>query len=119
MALSALFAMAPQNQKPSPDDFTITSDKTENGIRTIAAVPSRIVCSRIIVVKVNTDGNIIEDVDYTGGCPGNLKAIKVLTKGLTVEQAIEKLDGIECGNRPTSCTDQLARILKKAYEKKQ
>lgn len=118
MALTALFAMNPQDlPQPTPESFTIDVDKVENGIRTIEATPSRLVCSRKIVVKVNTADNRIAEVDYTGGCPGNLQAIKSLLKGLTVDEAIGKLDGILCGRRGTSCTDQLARILKRAYNK--
>ncbi len=120
MALSALFSIASpdvQPQAPTPESFTIDVDKVENGVRIIEATPSRLVCSKKIAVKVNAKTKVIEEVDYTGGCPGNLQAIKSLLKGLTVDQAIEKLDGIQCGRRGTSCTDQLARILKKAYNK--
>lgn len=118
MALSAIFSFAPQDVvKPTPEDFTIDVDKVENGIRTIEATPSKLVCSKKITVLVDAKTNVIKEVDYTGGCPGNLQAIKALLKGMTVDQAIEKLDGILCGKRGTSCTDQLARILKKAYKK--
>jgi len=113
-AICALFA-APLAPEPTPDSFTINSDVITNGIRTIDATPSRLVCPKRIVIKINTAGNIIEDVNYTGGCPGNLKAVKSLTKGLTVKQVLSKLDGIDCGGRGTSCTDQLCCILKKAY----
>lgn len=116
MALGAIFSFAPQDVvKPTPEDFTIDVDKVEAGLRTIQATPSKLVCSKKIEVVVDTQTNVIQSVDYTGGCPGNLQAIKSLLKGLTVDQAIEKLDGIQCGKRGTSCTDQLARILKKAY----
>lgn len=117
MAIATMFAAFPQNTQPTPEDFKINIDRIENGVRTIEATPSPLVCSKKIVVKVNTADNTIKEVDYTGGCPGNLKAIKSLLQGLTVDQAIEKLDGILCGRRGTSCTDQLARILKKAYNK--
>lgn len=118
MALSALFSFAPEDvAKPTPEDFRIDVDKVENGVRTIEATPSPLVCSKKIVVLVDAQTNLIREVDYTGGCPGNLKAIKSLLQGLSVDQAIEKLDGILCGKRGTSCTDQLARILKKAYNK--
>lgn len=118
-AFCALFAIQPQAQHttPSPDSFTIDSDVTVGGIRTIEATPSRLVCPKKITIKIKVAGNIIEDVDYVGGCPGNLKAVKALTKGQTVDQVIGKLDGIDCGKRGTSCTDQLCRILKKAMKK--
>ena len=51
-----------------------------------------------------------------GGCNGNLKAIPILIEGWTVEQIEEKLTGILCGRRPTSCADQLAKAVRAAYE---
>ncbi len=118
MALGAMFAMSPDNvAAPTPESFTIDADRVENGLRIIEATPSKLVCSKKITVTVNNETGIIEDVNYVGGCPGNLQAVRSLLKGLSVDQAIEKLDGILCGRRGTSCTDQLARILKKAYGK--
>jgi len=67
-------------------------------------------CSQLIEIDVK-DG-IIREAKYTGGCPGNLLAIGELVKGMTVTDTIEKLDGIKCGNKPTSCADQLAQALK-------
>ena len=67
-------------------------------------------CSTAIDIEVN-DG-IIESVQFTGGCNGNLKGICALVKGMRVEDAIEKLEGIRCGMKPTSCPDQLAQALK-------
>ena len=67
-------------------------------------------CSTLIDIEVN-DG-IIESVQFTGGCNGNLKGICALVKGMKVEDAIEKLEGIRCGMKPTSCPDQLAQALK-------
>lgn len=70
-------------------------------------------CSRQI--KMNINGNIITDIEFTGGCDGNLKAIPRLVDGWTVEQIEEKCSGILCGRRPTSCADQLARAVRAAY----
>ena len=67
-------------------------------------------CSTAIDIEVN-DG-IIESVQFTGGCNGNLKGICALVKGMRVEDAIEKLEGIRCGMKPTACPDQLAQALK-------
>lgn len=67
-------------------------------------------CSTAIDIEVN--GGIIESVQFTGGCNGNLKGICALVKGMRVEDAIEKLEGIRCGMKPTSCPDQLAQALK-------
>ncbi|MDR2568697.1 MAG: TIGR03905 family TSCPD domain-containing protein [Oscillospiraceae bacterium] len=54
----------------------------------------------------------IESVEFEDGCPGNLLAIAVLVKGMKVTEAIERLEGIRCGNKKTSCADQLAKALK-------
>lgn len=67
-------------------------------------------CSTAIDIEVND--SIIESVQFTGGCNGNLKGICALVKGMRVEDAIEKLEGIRCGMKPTSCPDQLAQALK-------
>ena len=69
-------------------------------------------CSQLIEIKVE-DG-IIHEVKFTNGCPGNLLAIGELVKGMKVSDAIERLDGIKCGNKKTSCGDQLAQALKQA-----
>ena len=71
-------------------------------------------CSTMIEVEL--DGHIVKDVKFTGGCNGNLKAIPKLVQGLTVEQVEEKLSGISCCGRPTSCGDQLAKACRAALE---
>ena len=71
-------------------------------------------CSQIISFDI--DGNIITNIEFYGGCNGNLKAIAKLLEGATVEEIEEKLLGNTCGRRPTSCTDQLARAVRAAYE---
>lgn len=65
-------------------------------------------------IKFTLDGNIVKNVEFLGGCSGNLKAIPKLIDGWTVEQIEEKCKGITCGRRPTSCTDQLAIAVRKA-----
>ncbi len=108
-------AMQPQNQHSyTADDYQIVPDTVENGVRTIIAIPSPLVCTKKIVVKAD-ENRVIRSVTFTRGCNGNLKAIDILLRGMTVEQTIAKLEGNMCGNRGTSCTDQLCRILKKAY----
>ena len=72
------------------------------------------VCSQLI--EIETEGNIIQDVRFTGGCNGNLQGISALLKGMTVENAIDRLSGIHCGFKDTSCPDQLARALKAMQE---
>lgn len=71
-------------------------------------------CSSLIEVEL--DGNIVKNVVFTGGCDGNLKAIPKLVEGLTVEQVEEKISGIHCGFKNTSCGDQLAKACRAAYE---
>lgn len=70
------------------------------------------VCSRNITIEVN-DG-IIESVKFMGGCHGNTQGVAALVKGMKVTEAIDKLEGINCNGRGTSCPDQLAKALKQA-----
>ena len=72
------------------------------------------VCSRLMQVEVE-DG-IIRKVEVKGGCSGNLQGISRLLVGMPVQQAIERLEGVRCGLKPTSCPDQLAQALKQARE---
>lgn len=53
----------------------------------------------------------LHSVSFTGGCPGNLEALSRLFEDMPIETVIEKCKGIRCGNKPTSCPDQLAAIL--------
>ena len=66
-------------------------------------------------IKLNIDGNVVTNISFTGGCNGNLKAIPRLVDGWTVEEIEEKLAGVTCGRRPTSCADQLVQACKAAY----
>ena len=68
-------------------------------------------------IAVDLEGDVVRNVQFTGGCNGNLKAISKLVNGWTVEKIEEYLKGNTCGRRPTSCADQLARAVRKAYEK--
>ena len=68
------------------------------------------VCSQRIEIDVE-DGRV-RDVQFTGGCSGNLQGISRLVKGMTVEEVISRVEGIRCGFQPTSCPDQLAQALK-------
>lgn len=67
-------------------------------------------------IKFDIEDNVITNIEFTGGCNGNLKAITALVDGWTVEQIEEKCKGITCGRRPTSCADQLACAVRRAYE---
>lgn len=73
------------------------------------------VCSSKLEFEL--DGNIVKNVRFEGGCNGNLKAVSALVEGLTVDQVKEKLMGITCGFKGTSCTDQLARAVSAAADR--
>lgn len=77
-------------------------------------VPQGICAQRIIV---DIEDGVIRDLNIVGGCDGNHKGITALVKGMKVEDVKEKLRGIRCGFRDTSCPDQLSRALEE-YEKK-
>lgn len=68
------------------------------------------VCSTQIDLDV-TDGKI-HNLSYTGGCNGNLKALGAMCEGASAEEVIRRLSGITCGYKATSCSDQLARLLR-------
>ena len=67
------------------------------------------VCSTEIIVEV--ENNIIKNLKVINGCNGNLQGIKSLIKGMKINDVIEKLQGIQCGTKGTSCPDQLAKGL--------
>ena len=69
-------------------------------------------CSQQISFDLE-DGRI-HNVQFVGGCNGNLKGICALVEGMDAKEAISKLEGIRCGFKPTSCPDQLAQALKQA-----
>ena len=71
-------------------------------------------CSRQIDFEIN--GDVITGISFTSGCNGNLKAIAILCDGMTVDEIEGKLKGNTCGPRPTSCADQLAIAVRKAYD---
>lgn len=68
------------------------------------------VCSQKI--EFDIEEGILKNVKYVGGCNGNLKGIGSLVEGMKVEQVIERLEGIKCGIKQSSCPDQLARALR-------
>ncbi|MCC8135358.1 MAG: TIGR03905 family TSCPD domain-containing protein [Ruminococcus sp.] len=67
-------------------------------------------CSRKIYI--DAEDGIVNDVTFVGGCNGNLKGIGSLVKGMPVSEVIDRLSGIKCGMKATSCPDQLAKALK-------
>ncbi len=68
------------------------------------------VCSRKIEFEI--EDNVIKSCRFTGGCHGNLQGIGRLVQGMQVDEAIRRLEGIDCSGRGTSCPDQLAKALK-------
>ena len=71
-------------------------------------------CSSLIELEV--ENGILKTVDFYGGCSGNLQGIKHLVQGMPVAQVIEKLQGINCGGKGTSCPDQLTKALREIKE---
>ena len=68
------------------------------------------VCSSYM--EIDVEGDTIQDCRVTGGCNGNLQGISHLLRGMKVQDAIDRMEGIRCGFKATSCPDQLAQALK-------
>lgn len=66
-------------------------------------------------IDIELDGDVIENVNFHGGCNGNLKAIALLVKGKKIDEVAEILEGNTCGFKKTSCADQLVHGLREAY----
>ena len=71
-------------------------------------------CSRTIFFDV--ENGILHNVQFVGGCNGNLKGIGALVEGMKVEDVIDQVEGIRCGMKSTSCPDQLAKALKETLK---
>ena len=71
-------------------------------------------CSQYITFEV--EDRKVKNVQFSGGCNGNLKGICSLVDGMDIDEIISRVEGIHCGMKETSCPDQLARALKKARE---
>ena len=72
-------------------------------------------CSRQIYL--NIEDGILKDVEFVGGCHGNLQGVCALVKGMKCDDVVAKLEGIKCGFKQTSCPDQLTRAIKEAMAK--
>lgn len=83
-----------------------------DGRRLVSAVPSGVCSRQIDIVLI---GDTIEEVLFTGGCHGNSQGIAALLKGMKVEDAITRLEGIDCNGKGTSCPDQLAKVLRQIF----
>ena len=97
------------------DDFKIVADTTQDGVRHITAIPSELVCSKLIDFDLK-DGKIY-NLRYLRGCNGNLQALGALLEGADTDFALERLLGINCAGRGTSCSDQFARVLKQVLKR--
>ena len=73
-------------------------------------------CS-VLIDAVADDNDVIQQVQFLGGCNGNLQGICRLVQGQTIDDVIARLDGIRCGDKPTSCPDQLCRALEQLKNK--
>ena len=71
-------------------------------------------CSRMVILDIE-DG-VVTDCSFVGGCAGNTAGVASLVKGMKVEDVIQKLKGIRCGFKTTSCPDQLAKAIEEAIE---
>ena len=66
------------------------------------------------MINIEVNDGIIDSVQFMGGCNGNTQGVSALVKGMKVDEAIKRLEGISCNGRGTSCPDQLAKALKEA-----
>lgn len=67
-------------------------------------------------IKVELEGDKVKEVEFIGGCHGNTQGLASLVKGMSVNEVVKKLQGIDCRGRGTSCPDQLSKALIEAYE---
>ncbi len=74
------------------------------------------VCSQAAQFTIDDEGKL-RDVQFIGGCNGNLKGIGRLTEGMDAAEVCRRLKGLTCGDRPTSCPDQLAQALEQALNR--
>ncbi len=74
------------------------------------------ICSRAIMVDINEETGTVREVRFMGGCAGNTQGVASLVKGMKVSDVIERLEGIQCGAKGTSCPDQLAKALKEMQQ---
>ncbi len=75
---------------------------------------TRGVCARAISFDI--EDNIVKNIKFTGGCSGNTQGVAKLAEGMTTDEIIEKLSGIRCGFKGTSCPDQLAKAVAEAIK---
>ena len=86
----------------------IVNDTFSCGVRTIVAQPEGVCCQAI---ELKLFGDVISEVNFYGGCSGNLKGIASLAKGQKISDVQQRLAGITCGPKSTSCPDQFSQLL--------
>ena len=86
----------------------LINDTFNCGVRTIVAKPEGVCCQAI---ELKLFGDEISDVNFYGGCSGNLKGISALVKGQKISDVQQRLKGITCGPKNTSCPDQFSQLL--------
>ena len=69
-------------------------------------------CSKMVILDI--DDGVVTDCKFVGGCAGNTLGVSALVIGMKVEEVVERLKGIKCGFKPTSCPDQLAKAVEAA-----
>ena len=89
--------------------------KENNGVDIVQYQPKG-VCAKMMQFRIKD--NIIQDVEFVGGCNGNLSGIGILVKGMHIDEIIPKLSGLPCASRPTRCPDQLTKGLAAYLEAK-
>ena len=94
----------------------ILSIKKEDGFDIVQFQPE-CVCAKMMQIRIKDD--IVHSAEFVGGCNGNLSGIGILVKGMPINEIIDKLQGLPCGKRPTSCPDQLTRGLKAYLEQRE
>lgn len=67
-------------------------------------------------ITFSLEDGVIHDVKFTGGCSGNTQGVAALVEGMDAREAVQRMKGIRCGMKPTSCPDQLAKALEAALE---
>ena len=73
--------------------------------------PTQGTCSKFINVDIDDEGRV-HNVSFVGGCPGNTCGVARLVEGMKADEVISRLEGITCGNKPTSCPDQLTKAVR-------
>lgn len=73
-------------------------------------------CARRIVIDIDEETQVVRGVEFVGGCAGNTQGVASLVRGMKASEVADRLEGIQCGAKGTSCPDQLAHALRQAME---